>query len=341
MLKDYFSENVLNNNNKNLYDFCINWLIILYLKIDQYDDIVLDLIFENVLNTKHLKLDKKNQFEDNPYFKILRLKNDCGETMNKINYLIEQFEKRIQNMMNEKTADKKMKAKLRVLMENELKIFGRLIYDYYIIIISNKIKINPSRFEIDLEGLRIKMLMKIKVFDAYNYFREYLYLCFNTNANLIMRKTLLFIFIILSQINGCTFLTKFINHLDEVIRTRVDFIKILSTLDFSLLYENANYCYMYLDSNSGYLKLIETILYELIRTDNIKTAKVSEDMVYLKIVERYKMLSSFIILLENFIHFVTLNSNNLKNITLDSIYSFYYNIQLMVLYFNNSVSDHL
>jgi hypothetical protein len=303
------------------------------------EELLLTLIFDNVENSKYYRNDTKaTQIEESPFYKFLRDRG-CLESLLKISYIQEQVEKKLANLManDNSISISKVKSKLKLLYDTEIKLYGSIIMDYYVIVINNKIRSNPVRFEIELEKSRIKLLLKMKEIDAFAYLIKMLTISFNQNINILSRKLFLFTFIVLLKILGLTSLRKFMEYIIGILESS-EISRLLSNLDFSLLFDSANYSYINLDSNAGFLKCFEQLLIELIGTGDIRFEdKNFEEENTTKINNKFSALVSFINLCESYIRTIRVLHRSGVEFNIATIYSFYSHMQFMVKYYNNLV----
>jgi hypothetical protein len=267
------------------------------------------------------------------FYKCLKVKsNDWLDTLVKITFLHEQVEKKLSNLMsNDNSVSLSgVKTKLKLLYDTEIKQYGRLVIDYYVITITNKIKLNPTRFDIEVERSRIKLLLKLKTVDSFSYILELLVLSFTQSINSLSRKLFLFVSIILVKILGLSMLKKFMDYLANQLDSS-DMVSLISSLDFSLLYENGNYSYINLDSNSGFLKCFEQLITELIGTSGIRfDDKNFEEENATKVNHKFSALVSLINLCESYLRAVRVMQSNGIQFNITSIYNFYSNLQNIV-----------
>jgi hypothetical protein len=374
ILKSYFGD-ILVNKNKNLFDFVMSWLLNLYYKIDdkEKENFILNIFFENVFSNNFAKADisRKINLEENYFYKILqggwssnissnkkRDKNlnfkptEILEILQRIFYVQDSLEKKSGAM--DKSKESLIKSKNKKIIENLVKFYGKSVLDFYIIMMCHKIKSNPSKIEIDSEKANLKIVIKF-----YEEIQEYFFDLFlipfsvsnpnnNSNLNLSLRKFILFVILILIKTFGLAFLNKFLKTINTKLFTshnkndNNNTINILKNLDFTILEEINSYSYQSIDTNKGYTRAIEILLYEMIGTHNIKFDEKNREineLNELKILDKLGTLKDFIILIENFIHLIgtyqseaesTSSSSSLllNNVNLLSVYNFYYSLQL-------------
>jgi hypothetical protein len=373
ILKSYFGD-ILVTKNKNLFDFVMSWLLNLYYKIDdkEKENFILNIFFQNVFSNNFAKADisRKINLEENYFYKILQggfLSNiSCNkkrdknlnfksteilEILQRIFYVQDSLEKKSGAM--DKSKESLIKSKNKKIIENLVKFYGKSVLDFYIIMMCHKIKSNPSKIEIDSEKANLKIVIKF-----YEEIQEYFFDLFlipfsvinpnnNFNLNLSLRKFILFVILILIKTFGLAFLNKFLKKINTKLFTshnkndNNNTLNILKNLDFTILEEINSYSYQSIDTNKGYTRAIEILLYEMIGTHNIKFDEKNREineLNELKILDKLGTLKDFIILIENIIHLIgtyqseaestSSSSLLLNNVNLLSVYNFYYSLQL-------------
>jgi hypothetical protein len=327
ILRTYFTE-ILVQINKTLFDYIMSWLINFYYKIDakEKDFHILNLFLKNVITNKYVLRDLNNKFnfEDNFYYKVLINKFESIDTLSRIHYVCDLLEKK--SGASEKSLPG-IKNKNKKIIENLVKVFGRNVVDYYLIVIFYLVKSNPNRIEIDSQKNGIKIALK-KYEDSSIYLYDIMILPFNYNlGNGGIRKLVLFINLILLKTLGLPYLHKIIKVIQDKILNKFQFTLLITNLEFKILEEFSTYNYQGIDTSKGFTKALENLLYDMIGTHNLRPDDKNKELFDMKVCDRLGILRNFIILFEKLIdeYIKELKNFNLNN--LKAVYNFYNSIQ--------------
>lgn len=327
LMHNYNQLKQLNIKNENSHEQLTFWLITLYLKIedDLIEDEILDLLFQ-LLSDPNSKLDyyKLRKYlnpEENFLFKIIRHKNLSPNSIYRVIYFQELVEKKFCNIDNKEKGKNKHK---KITLE-ALRIFKRSLIDYYIILIINKFKNEPNKLlkkDIEIEKNCIKLFMK-HFENIYFYFLELLMYCFDTTLsfdfnkdNINHRKNLLFVLIIIFKLLGINFFSGLSENLIKHLTMNMNSLHV-NYLDFTILAENHNYSFSYINSQNGFLYCIDIYLSDIFCLGHEEFREKDSA----KFVEKFYSLLNLILIFENLVIF---HKNFLR---INLFYDFYYKLQ--------------